>query len=277
MEMNLTEYEKQQFEKIQEWKNEKPSIIKQLEDKLMMPVSWLLGKIIPPKAIEGAIEAFNSLAEVLTDPDDIRKKGNVNSIMELRTKEMNLSDNLAEDVKKWALCIAAGEGAAMGAAGFIGLIVDIPALITMSLRVIQKIGLCYGYECNSTEEQHFVLGILSASSSNTVKEKIIAMSTLTAVRVAIKKNTWKALEKAAAKGFLKKPLETAIFNVRKLAKKVGLNLTKRKALGVVPYIGAGVGAALNYAYLNDVSYAAIRVYQERWLHDNNKIDESCVL
>ena len=58
---------------------------------------------------------------------------------------------------------------------------------------------------------------------------------------------------------------------RNLAKQLGINITKRKAAQAIPIIGAGVGAAMNLAFINDVSWAARRAFQEKWLIDNNKI------
>ncbi|MBB3263870.1 DNA-binding transcriptional regulator YhcF (GntR family) [Azospirillum sp. OGB3] len=65
--------------------------------------------------------------------------------------------------------------------------------------------------------------------------------------------------------------EAALVALRSLAKQLGINLTKRKALQAIPIIGAGVGAAVNGSYIRDVGWAARRAYQERWLADKNKI------
>ena len=68
----------------------------------------------------------------------------------------------------------------------------------------------------------------------------------------------KAAEQAMSK-------EAAIIALRDLANQLGINLSKRKLLQAVPFIGAAAGAAVNYKFMDDVAWAARRAYQERWL------------
>ena len=238
---------------------------------VLKPVSWLIGKIVPPKAIQGALTAFDGLAELLTDSNDIKRDGGVDNVEELRIKDLQLSDKLANEVHNWANGIAAVEGAGTGTLGLPGLIADIPSLITMSLRVIHKIGLCYGYDCITQTDKQFVYSILSAAGSNSVKEKAASISTLQAINKTIAGVTWKKMaEKATENKF---GIEALILAIKQLAKQLGINITRRKALQAIPIIGAGVGAALNIAFINDVAWAARRAYQERWLMENGKIED----
>ena len=58
--------------------------------------------------------------------------------------------------------------------------------------------------------------------------------------------------------------------IKNLAKQLGINITKRKALQTIPIVGAGIGAVMNAAYITDITEAAIRIYEKRWLNDNGK-------
>ena len=49
------------------------------------------------------------------------------------------------------------EGGVTGAVGIVGIAIGTPAILTMGLRVIYKIGLCYGYEFNDEADKQFVL------------------------------------------------------------------------------------------------------------------------
>lgn len=265
----MTSYEYNEYEQIIKWQNEEPSVVSQTINGVLKPVSWLIGKIVPPKAIQGALTAFDGLADLLTDSNDIKRDGGVDNIEELRHKNLQLSDKLANNVHNWANGVAAAEGAATGYFGLPGLIVDIPSLVTMSLRVIHKIGLCYGYDCITQTDKQFVYGILSAAGSNSVKEKVASISTLQVINKTVASVTWKKMAEKAAENKL--GIEALIMTIRSLAKQIGVNLTKRKALQSIPIIGAGVGGALNVAFLNDVVWAARRAYQERWLLENDKI------
>ena len=265
----ISAYEKSQFGEIVKWQQETPSVVVQAINVAMKPVSWVVSKVIPTKAISGALVAFDGVAQFLTDTKDIKRDGGVKSIEELRHKDLQLSDKMANEVHNWANAVAMAEGGAAGVLGLPGMIADIPALITMSMRVIHKIGLCYGYECNTEAEKKFILGIMSAAGANSVEEKTVAISTLQSMSVAITKTTWKKMAEKAAQN--KWGIDAAILAIRTLAKQLGINLTKRKALQAIPLVGAGVGATMNLAFINDIAWAARRSYQERWLTDNCKI------
>lgn len=266
---DLTSYEEEQTTQIRKWKAEEPGVVSKALNVVLTPVNWLFQKIIPPKAIQGAIDGANQLGGLLADSKDILRDGRVITISELRYKDLQLSDKLADDVHNWAIGIAAAEGAGTGALGVLGIAVDIPAVITLALRTIHKIGLCYGYECSSQDDKDFILAVLAASGANSMEEKITALTTLRAIEVTIAKQTWKSIAEKAAKERLSK--EAAINGLRNLAKQLGINLTKRKALVAIPVIGAAVGGTVNGWYLKEVGWAARRAFQERWLIDNNKI------
>jgi DNA-binding transcriptional regulator YhcF (GntR family) len=176
---------------------------------------------------------------------------------------------LADDVHNWAIGLATAEGGATGAAGIFGLAVDIPSIIVIALRTIHKIGVCYGFEVKTKSDRDFVLAILAASSSNDMKEKVAALAALRSVEVSVAKQTWRKLaEKAATEQYGK---AASIVAIRNLAKELGINLTKRKALQAIPAVGALVGASVNGWYVKEVGWAARRAFQERWLIENHKV------
>lgn len=265
----MNNYEKSQYEAIKKWKSEEPSVVSQAVGSVFKPASWLIEKIIPSKAIEGVLSGCNMMAEWFCDIDDIKRDANVVFISELKTKDLELSDKLANEVHNWAVAAATGEG---GVAGFFelpGMIVDIPALITLGLRVIHKIGVCYGFESKSEDDKNFVLSILSTAGANTIKEKNTSVLLLRQISVKIAKDSW---EKVANQ---KVPLSVAIIAIKSLAKQLGINITKRMALPVIPFIGTGVGAVINAPFINDIAWAARRAFQERWLIENQLIDIEC--
>lgn len=266
----ISQYEENQFNEIIKWEQKVPSVVSMVLNTALKPVTMLVQTIVPSKAIKGALVASNWLAESITDSKDIIRDGGVGSIKELQHKDLELSDKLANEVHNWANGIATVEGGAIGLAGLPGMIADIPALITLSLRTIHKIGLCYGYECKSEADKRFVYGILSAAGANTVEEKSISVATLQAINVTISKMTWKRMSEKAMSN--KYGLEAAILTIKALAKQLGINLTKRKAAQAIPFVGAGVGAAMNLAFVNDVAWAARREFQKRWLYNNKKIE-----
>jgi hypothetical protein len=271
----LTPYEKNQIELIKKWKAEEPGVVSQGMGAILFPLTWLVDKVVPKAAIRGALDFANSLGDWLADTGDIKRDGGVQTIIELKTKNLDLSDKLANEVHDWAIGLAAAEGGGLGVGGFLLLAIDIPTLITLSLRTIHKIGLCYGYETTTEDDKNFILGILSVSGANSIEEKVGALAMLRSIEVMLAKVAWQEMAKLAAEKGAKQILskEAIILAVRNLAKQLGINLTKRKALNAIPVVGALIGAGVNGWYLKDVAWAARHAFQERWLIDNHKVLE----
>ena len=269
--MKQSDYLMQQYALIKAWENEEPGVVSKTFGKLLSPVGKLISVVVPEKVIESAINAANAAAQYLTDTADVLRDGNVESIEELRTKDLKLCDEMADSVHNWAVGIATAEGVAGGFVGLPGLAADIPFITTLALRTIHKIGVCYGYVAdvsNAEEEKAFVLGVLAAANASTLGEKAGFILGLKQISVLIQRNAWKKLAEMGSANLLAK----SIVSVRQAAKLIGVNLTKRKASQSIPFIGGAVGAALNASFINDIAWAARRSYQRRWLEENKVIE-----
>lgn len=269
--MKQSDYLMQQYALIKAWENEEPGVVSKTFGKLLSPVGKLISVVVPEKVIESAINAANAAAQYLTDTADVLRDGNVESIEELRTKDLKLCDQMADSVHNWAVGIATAEGVAGGFVGLPGLVADIPFITTLALRTIHKIGVCYGYVAdasNAEEEKAFVLGVLAAANASTLGEKASFILGLKQISLLIQRNAWKKLAEMGTANLLAK----SIVSVRQAAKLIGVNLTKRKASQSIPFIGGAVGAALNASFINDIAWAARRSYQRRWLEENKVIE-----
>ena len=267
----MSEYEIAQVLKIEEWENEEPGVVAKASSVMLKPLGWVVEKVIPQKAIQGALVAFNAASDLLVDKKDILRDGGVSEISELKLKDLSLSDKLANEVHNWAMGIAGGEGAASGFFGLAGMVADVPTLITLALRTIKKIGICYGYESNNEEEKMAVLQIMAAAGANTYKEKMAAVIAIKQINVMLASVTWKKMGEMAVSNKISK--EALMMAIKATAKQLGINLTKRKALQAIPIAGAGVAAAMNVAFITDIAWAARRSYQMRWLTDNGKLEQ----
>src|SRR4051794_12087117 len=99
----ITVYEEQQIEKISEWKNAEPSVVSQAFGAALKPITWVIEKIIPEKAIQGLLDGASEVGRFLADTKDIIRDGNVTKIQDLRYKDIELSDKLADEVHNWAI------------------------------------------------------------------------------------------------------------------------------------------------------------------------------
>lgn len=267
----LTNYESKQLAEIEAWKTKEPSVADKTMGIVVQPFAWMVQKLVPEKAIMGALQMARKLSTMTVDTADVLREAGVREVSDIRGKELKLSDRLADEVHNWGMGIAAAEGAGTGFFGIFGAPVDVPALITIALRTIEKIGVCYGYECKTKEDEDFIMGILAASGANTVEEKLGALMALRTVESILIRQTWKKMAETAAKNQLSK--EGAIIGLRSLAKQLSINITKRKALAAIPFIGSLVGGSLNAWYLRDVGWAARRVFQERRLRESGKLKD----
>ena len=268
----LSDYEAKQIELIKAWEAEEPGVVSKAVGVVTAPLAWLVQKAIPEVALMGALDFSSTVAKHLSDRNDLLRDAKVTSLTELHDLELERLDLLADEVHNWAVGVAAAEGAATGAAGLPGMAADVPIVITLALRAIHKIGLCYGYECADEMSQKYVYAVLSASGANSVKEKVASLAFLRSLQVVLMRQTWKAMsEKAVASQFSK---EAGVIALRNLAKQLGVNLTKRKALAVVPVVGAVVGGSANGWWLKEVGWSARRSFQERWLRDHGKLDRA---
>ena len=125
----------------------------------------------------GALDLANLAGKSMADSKRILRLAQVESVEQLRHIPLRRSDMLADGVHKWAMGLAAAEGGATGLFGIFALPVDVPAVVTLALRTIHKIGICYGYEMLGEDDQHYIYAILSSSSANSIEEKAAALAT----------------------------------------------------------------------------------------------------
>jgi len=270
----LSEYEEKQIKNIIAWQSEEPSVFAKASGFLFKPLEFFVENVIPISLIESILDGANFAAKFLADEGDICRDGKVSKIEELQTKNLKLSDELANSVHNWAIGIATAEGTVAGATGAVGIAVDVPALLTLSLRTIHKIGLCYGYSADTPEEKNFVLRILSVVGSNNPQEKTSALIGLKLAQGIIKNNAWKKLNEKFGKAIVESEMSEFLkLFIIELSRQLAKNLSKRKAMQAIPVAGGIIGGAMNAKFVKDVGWAATRTYQKRWLEDNNKWQE----
>jgi hypothetical protein len=242
------------------WRQQKPSLLSNVMGVAGAPIALVLNKLIPNKAIEGALIGVDWIAKQRLN------RGSGSDFSDLST-----CDRKARTVRATTTAGATAEGGLAGLFGIAGMAVDIPAVTLVALLTIRQVGFQYGYTEDNDAERLFVFSVLSAAGANSQAEKNEALLTGALLRNALNQ-TWKSMASKAATN--KVSAESVLIAVRGLAKQLGINLTKRKALAAIPAIGAAVGAGINLWFINDVGEAAQRCYQERWLRDRNMlIDE----
>ncbi len=120
--------------------------------------------------------------------------------------------------------------------GLAGLAADIPALITVSLRLIQQIGICHGYDARADGEQEYVMRILRIGSTASRQAKMESLLVLKPVEQVLLKVSWRKMSEAIARreiGYLSPRAA-----IQEFVRTLGIQLTRRKALQMAPVVAA---------------------------------------
>ncbi len=264
----FSDYEKLAIDQIHAWKTPELTWFGQA----MQVVNWPLNKagdvvLNTPgigetirKSISGIVRVSNDLAQWTVRPEAIYKEyrasgydvDNAKSILNLDLEDIDKTVGFLDAKYKG---VAGLEGAATGATGIIGLVADIPLLVSLNLRAIGEYATYYGFDISLQSERLFAMNVLGLASSPKDASKQVAMSEL--IRIAkdvAAKKTWKSLEERAF-----------VRIIQHIARALGIRLTKAKLAQFVPAVGAVVGLGFNAYFTSRVCEASYNLYRERFL------------
>jgi len=95
------------------------------------------------------------------------------SVSDVGCLPLHIMDTVAEDLSKSRTQFAMVQGATTGIGGIFTLALDIPALLGLSLKILQEIAISYGYDPNDKEERIFIIKCMQFVSSDIVGKKAI--------------------------------------------------------------------------------------------------------
>lgn len=262
--MPLTPYEHTALKKIRAWQAQPPGPATRLFGKAAGPASQAVQSLVPAGVLRSVLTAAQNTASRISSRRALLQRAGVADLAELRQLPLQACDRLALHVRRRAVAAAGASGALLGVAGIAGLVIDVPALLVLALRTIQRVGLCYG-EALEGEGRPLTVGVFALASANTMDEKQAALDVLrnAAGGDAVLEAAWRdGVERAAERELAK---EAAVFSLNRLASQLSVHLGWRKAAGSVPILGAVVGGSVNAWYLHDLATVAQYVFQERRL------------
>lgn len=265
----LTAYEAEQVRHLEAWQAQRPHAIGETLERVAAPATRLFEKVVPEFLMTEALDRTYETAQWLADTHDILRRGSVATIQELRHKDFALSDRLTDDVGKWARDIALAEGALVGMGGVVTAALDIPAIITIALRTVHRIGYCYGYVATSEYDKYFILCILLAASANSIAEKTAALEYLGQVDASLLRQARGDL----GRDVIEEPLIVrggGMLIARSLAQQLGVSMSTSGTFQVLPVVGAVTSGLFNRWYIDAVATSARHTFQARWLRDNGK-------
>jgi uncharacterized protein (DUF697 family) len=146
----------------------------------------------------------------------------ISSFQGIYSLDVSIPDDLANDVIRSGMKLAAAEGAGFGLGGILTIVPDLSILAGITLRTIQKLSLIYGFEYN-TDEETAELWIAAASAAG----------------VDISREV---LEKEVVNRFVPKVIQ-------RIAAQASREAVEKWSARVIPIASSAIGAALNYYFV----------------------------
>lgn len=164
-------------------------------------------------------------------------------------------DAVAQHLISSSKTLCTAEGAATGAVGLPGIVVDIPALYGLLFRMIGQISVCYGFSADGEDERSHILKVLDVGHLLEPEERRQGMDELARIQEMMREDV--------------PVLEVQRFAVQKglqtMARHLGLALTQRKLAQSVALVGGVVGAGVNRQMAGEVGEVAFHAYRRRYL------------
>ncbi len=245
----LTAYETEQVDAIAHWKSRPINPVAELWNVSVLQAAKLVTLVLPDAMVRSAIESSYRAAQKLARPNGIAKQAGVNDVRGLRKKRLAECDRLAQQVASAARTMATIEGAVTGVGGPLTTFIDVPILFISALRTILQISHCYGYRGDDPRDRYFNLGVLTIATAGSVATRMERLEQLQDLEKLLVEETQVDVIRSELLSFF---FQLEIFED-------------------VPGIGIVSGGLLNLAFMHRVDSAARRVFQERWLRDNGKV------
>jgi hypothetical protein len=184
IDVESTDYLKEELRKIEAWENEQKDLW--FWEKIGRLPFMLLDKLTPKfiqdkigLAIDELGNYIQTGGQYLIKEENILKKFAPNTPSDelhiglLDQVPISKMDEIADEIANSRTKIATVQGATTGIGGLFTLAVDIPVLLGLSLKVLQEISLCYGYDPKEKSERIFIVKCLQFTSSDIVGKKAI--------------------------------------------------------------------------------------------------------
>ncbi|WP_339312562.1 EcsC family protein [Paenibacillus sp. FSL k6-2145] len=159
---------------------------------------------------------------------------------------LQVLDQVADNITESRTKFAAAQGAATGFGGIVTIAADIPMVMGLSLKVLQEMALCYGYDPDEPLERIFIVKCLQFSSADIVGKKAI-------------------IEELAAYDDPDKPIEVVsqMQGWREVFNSYSESFGWKKLFQLVPIAGMVFGSVSNKNTIRDVAEAGKMLYKKR--------------
>jgi hypothetical protein len=147
-------------------------------------------------------------------------------------------DAVANDTVHASMKLAAAEGAGFGLGGFLTIVPDLSLLSVITMRMIQKLSLAYGFEFNTDDE---------------MAELWIAAATAAGVDISRE-----LLEREVVQRFIPKVIQ-------RIAARASVEVVEKWTARIIPLASSVLGGGLNYFFVRTWGERAAKHFREKHL------------
>lgn len=284
----LNASEQQILDNIAGWKAEAPGFLNRATDVVAKPLGWLADKLTPENVkgsaggvVENIIEKLQDLSQLTVDREEVLRATRefeieAQTVLELKKATIHDLDHVAQQFISENTRVGAITGVGTGLVGWPGLIADLPTLFMLAMRTIHQIALCYGYDLDNQTpnpeenpdavrvfEVEYMMRVFKVATAADRLQKQKSLSELKDFELG------RADAVAVGSDYATRQVSknAASYVSRVIIKEIVERTITKKAVGLVPGLGAVFSAGFNYVYLKDVGEAAFMLYRERFLQD----------
>lgn len=265
--MRLTPEEKRVRREIEAWQHGSGTVLSQVVNWAMSPVDWLVERVAPDELMDRFSDGVSQGLALLSDASEwthdagdllakARAEGmDVEAVEDLRHEPLRDLDPLARRLFTQNAVLAAIEGGGTGLGGVVLIAADVPLLFGINFRLIQQIGMAYGFPLRGPSFRPLVLSIFNVAASGGREAKNEALREVSVAASAF-------AEDREYKGRV-----TGVFRDqnRHLPREIAKNLAGRKLAQTIPVAGAAVGAGINYWFTTETAETAFMLFRALYL------------
>lgn len=236
---------------IEQWERDQRDIW--FFEKILRIPFVILDKLTPQfvqRKIAQALDELGSFVQsggkYLTSPQATFRILNVTSFEQLQQLPLSIMIQAADYYRTKRKRLAMMQGATLGFGGVFTLLIDIPAVIGLSLKVIQETAVCYGYDPHVKNERIFAVKVLQFSASDLVGKQAILAELSSFEQETARKQTMSQLQ-----------------GWREVIMTYRDNYGWKKMFKAIPIVSVLFGAWMNRSTIHDVAEAADMMYRKR--------------
>jgi hypothetical protein len=257
LKVESADYLKDELKKIEAWENEQKDLW--FWEKIGRLPFMLLDKLTPKfiqdkigLAIDEIGNYIQTGGQYLINEESILKRFAPDSSSDelhiglLEQVPISKMDEIAEQLRNSRSKMATVQGATTGIGGIFTLAIDIPVLLGLSLKVLQEILICYGYDPKDKSERIFIVKCLQFTSSDIVGKKAI-LEELSLIN----------------QGSQKQQMISQLQGWREVVTTYRDSFGWKKLFQMIPIAGMIFGAFINRSSINDVAEAGKMLFRKR--------------